>query len=52
MFVHPAARDTLRTRRRETFIAEVVDPMIAEAKAIGIPLRDVVARITELEDGR
>ncbi|GAA5059012.1 DNA-binding transcriptional regulator YhcF (GntR family) [Thermocatellispora tengchongensis] len=48
MFVSPDARDMLRARRRETFFAEMVDPMIAEAKAIGIPLRDVVTRIEEL----
>lgn len=49
MFVSPDARDTLRAQRRETFFAEVVEPMIAEARAIGISLRDVVRRIEERE---
>jgi GntR family transcriptional regulator len=49
MFVSPDARDTLRASRRESFFAEVVEPMITEARAIGIPLRDVVRRIEERE---
>jgi DNA-binding transcriptional regulator YhcF (GntR family) len=51
MFVSPDARDTLRAQRRKSFFADVVDPMVAEARAIGIPLADVVARIDELVDG-
>jgi GntR family transcriptional regulator len=49
MFVSPDARDTLRARRRENFFADVVDPMVAEAQAIGIPLDEVIARIEKLE---
>ncbi|GII00782.1 GntR family transcriptional regulator [Planobispora takensis] len=49
MFVSPAAPDALRAERRERFFADVVDPMVAEAKAVGIPLGDVVKRIGELE---
>jgi GntR family transcriptional regulator len=45
MFVAPNARDLLRTGRRDSFFADVVDPMIREAKAIGIPLKDVLAHI-------
>lgn len=45
MFVNPDAREMLRAQRRETFFAEVVDPMIADAKAIGIPLADVIRHI-------
>jgi GntR family transcriptional regulator len=33
---------------RETFFSEVVDPMVAEAAAVGIPLADVIARIEHL----
>src|SRR3954451_10952174 len=36
MFVSPHARELLRTARRDSFFADVVDPMIREAKAIGI----------------
>jgi GntR family transcriptional regulator len=45
MFVAPDARATLRTRRRERFFDEVVDPMVAEARIIGIPLADIVSHI-------
>jgi GntR family transcriptional regulator len=49
MFVSPTARDALRAQRRKTFFSEVVDPMAAEARAVGIPLGEVVARIEQLE---
>ncbi|HEX7148215.1 MAG TPA: GntR family transcriptional regulator [Actinomycetota bacterium] len=49
MFVTPTARDALRARRRERFISDVVDPMVAEARVVGIPIDEVVARIQQLE---
>ncbi len=49
MFVSPTARDALRAQRRETFFSDVVDPMVAEAKAVGIPIDEVVARIKQLD---
>ena len=49
MFVSPTARDVLRAQRRETFFSDVVDPMVAEAKAVGIPIDEVVARIKQLD---
>jgi GntR family transcriptional regulator len=54
MFVSPTARDTLRAQRRERFFSDVVDPMVAEAKAVGIPIGEVLARIERLagRDGR
>jgi GntR family transcriptional regulator len=42
MFVSPDARARLRTQRRERFFAEVVDPMLAEARVLGIPVEDIV----------
>ncbi|GII80052.1 GntR family transcriptional regulator [Sphaerisporangium rufum] len=45
MFVSPQAREVLRDRHRERFFTDVVDPMIDEALAIGVPLADVVRRI-------
>jgi DNA-binding transcriptional regulator YhcF (GntR family) len=48
MFVNPTARDALRARRRERFFSDVVDPMVAEARTVGIPLGEVVARIEQL----
>jgi GntR family transcriptional regulator len=54
MFVSPTARDTLRAQRRERFFSDVVDPMVAEAKAVGIPIGEIMARIAQLagRDGR
>jgi GntR family transcriptional regulator len=54
MFVDPRARDLLREQHRERFFADVVGPMAVEARAIGIPLVDVIAHLTELaeHDGR
>jgi DNA-binding transcriptional regulator YhcF (GntR family) len=49
MFVSPNARELLRSGRRESFFTDVVDPMLREAKAIGVPLKDVVRRIEETE---
>lgn len=50
MFVNPEARDMLRKHRRQIFFTDVVDPMVAEARAVGIPLSDVIGRIRELAD--
>ncbi|GAA1582169.1 GntR family transcriptional regulator [Kribbella hippodromi] len=50
MFVTPNARDLLRTGRKESFFADVVDPMIREAKAIGIPLTDIVRHLASYGD--
>lgn len=54
MFVSPQARQTIRARRRKSFFTDVVDPMVAQAKAIGIELPELIDRITELasEDQR
>jgi GntR family transcriptional regulator len=51
MYVHPDARETLREQHRARFFTDVVDPMVAEARAIGIPLEDVIARVRHLKDG-
>ena len=45
MFVSPQARVKLRTERRERFFAEVVDPMIAEARMLGVPTAEIIARL-------
>jgi GntR family transcriptional regulator len=49
MFVSPDAYEQLRARRRERFFADVVDPMVSEARLIGISLHEVVARIRATE---
>jgi DNA-binding transcriptional regulator YhcF (GntR family) len=51
MFVSPDAPDRLRTRRRERFFADVVDPMVSAAALIGIPLDEVVAHIQGRREG-
>ncbi|MEV4709192.1 GntR family transcriptional regulator [Actinoplanes sp. NPDC049316] len=45
MFVTPDARDKLRTRRRERFFADVVDPMLAEARMIGVSVDEIKRHI-------
>lgn len=47
MVVSPGAREHLRAERCKRFFADVVDPMIAQAEVIGIPLAEVVGRIEE-----
>ena len=47
MFVSPAAGEALRKQRRERFLTDVVDPMVAEARTLGIPVPDVIARIKQ-----
>jgi len=47
MFVHPQARQALRARLRKSFFADVVDPMVERARALGIELPDLVERITQ-----
>ena len=47
MFVSPDARAKLRAQRRERFFAEVVDPMLAEAKMIGVPVREILDYLGE-----
>ncbi|MGH2562736.1 MAG: GntR family transcriptional regulator [Thermomicrobiales bacterium] len=48
MFVSPDAQAALRAQHRERFFADVVDPMVTEARTIGIPLRDVIGRLEQL----
>lgn len=47
MFVSADAFDKLVVFRRRRFFEDVVEPMIREARMIGIPLEEVVARIED-----
>ncbi len=47
MFVSPDARERLHAEHRGRFFEDVVDPMVVEAIAIGVPLDDVVDRIRQ-----
>lgn len=49
MFVTPTARSVLLKQRRERFFTDVVDAMAAEARAIGVPLDDVIERLRQAE---
>lgn len=51
MFVAAGARETLRERRRARFFAEVVDPVVTEARVLGVPIDDVVAHLRAMHDG-
>jgi GntR family transcriptional regulator len=47
MFVSPEARAKLRTERRERYFADVVDPMLAEARMIGVDVDEILTYIGE-----
>jgi DNA-binding transcriptional regulator YhcF (GntR family) len=47
MFVSPDARERLRSQRRERFFAEVVDPMLAEARMVGVGIDEITAYLKD-----
>ena len=51
MFVSPTAREQMRSQHRSRFFADVVEPMVAEARQIDVPLREIIARLEALERG-
>lgn len=50
MFVSPDAPERLRTRRRERFFSEWVEPMLAEARMLGIPFPEIHGHIRGAND--
>lgn len=50
MFVSDNARERLRAQRRERFFTDVVDPMTAQARLLGIPLTEVIRHIQKGEE--
>ncbi|GAA2533180.1 GntR family transcriptional regulator [Pilimelia columellifera subsp. columellifera] len=52
MFVSATAQQMLRAQRRERFFADVVQPMVAEAHAIGIPVVDIVEHIQQSAEAK
>jgi GntR family transcriptional regulator len=48
MFVSQGAREVLRANHRERFFGDVVEPMVNEARAIGIPIEDVIRHIEQV----
>lgn len=54
MFVSPGAREQLQKRHRESFVQEVLQPMLEQARAIGISTEELIEYITtnnEVENG-
>ena len=47
MFVSPEARAKLRTERRARYFADVVEPMLAEARMIGVDVDEILTYIGE-----
>ena len=47
MFVSPDARARLRGQRRERFFADVVAPMLAEARMVGVDVDEIVAYLKD-----
>jgi GntR family transcriptional regulator len=45
IFVSPGARERLLAARRETFFADVVEPVAEQARGLGVPIEDVVDRL-------
>ncbi len=45
IFVSPGARERLLAQRRETFFADVVEPVAEQARLLGVPVEDVVDRL-------
>jgi GntR family transcriptional regulator len=50
MFVAPDARQTLQRAHRERFFTDVVERMAAEARAIDIPIRDIIRHLEAMEN--
>lgn len=48
MFVSPDARERLLADHRQRFFADVVDPVVTEARNLGVPIADVIARISDM----
>jgi DNA-binding transcriptional regulator YhcF (GntR family) len=47
MFVAPGARERLRAERRDSFLADVVDPVLEQARVLGIGVDEIVARLRD-----
>lgn len=49
MFVSTGARETLRARRRKSFVTEYLQPAVAEARKLGITAADLKALLDDIE---
>lgn len=49
MFVSTGARETLRARRRKSFVTEYLRPAVAEARKLGITAADLKELLDDIE---
>ncbi|MFD4292768.1 GntR family transcriptional regulator [Rhodococcus sp. NPDC058505] len=52
MFVTAGARETLRRRRRDAFARQFIEPLVAEAERLAIPLDDIKSMLDTREVAR
>lgn len=52
MFVSTGAREVLRERRRRSFVAEYLQPAVAEARKLGISSADLKTLLDDLENAK
>lgn len=52
MFVTAGARDALRFRRREAFARQYIEPLVAEAGRLGIPIDELKSMLDTKEVAR
>ncbi|MFF0814224.1 GntR family transcriptional regulator [Rhodococcus sp. NPDC003318] len=52
MFVTAGARETLRSRRREAFAHQYIEPLVAEARRLGIPIDELESMLDVTEVAR
>lgn len=50
MFVAPGAREALRAQRRDSFVEEVIVPMLTDARAIGLDLDELLVEIRHVAE--
>jgi DNA-binding transcriptional regulator YhcF (GntR family) len=49
MCVAKGAREKIISRRKEIFLGETIDKLIAEARALGIPMGELIKKIENKE---
>ena len=52
MFVAEGAREQLLAQRRSSFFADVVEPMLEQARVLGIGVDEIVGRLRQKEGPR
>jgi DNA-binding transcriptional regulator YhcF (GntR family) len=52
MFVAPGAQERLLEQRRASFFADVVEPMLEQARVLGIGVEEIIGRLREKEEPR